>query len=89
LFAHVRVSTPSQYLTLSPLERSYYDKRHSEVAKAIRNMPSHTAGALSPQVLANLTTLRQICCHPQIVRRDDGLLGDHGQRLTMEEIVGR
>lgn len=77
-----------QYLTLSPLERSYYDKRHSEVKKSVRNLSPHAA-ALTPSVLANLTALRQICCHPQIVRRDDGLLGDHGQRLSMEEIVGR
>jgi E3 ubiquitin-protein ligase SHPRH len=73
-------------LDLSPLERSYYDKRHDEVKRMIRNLKG---GSVSAGVFVALTTLRQICCHPQIVRRDDGLLGPSGQRLTMEQIVGK
>ena len=69
-------------LDLSPLERSYYDRRHEEMKRQIRGLSAH--GTLGANVLTNLTTLRQICCHPQIVRRDDGLLGAGGQRLTME-----
>ncbi len=34
-----------------------------------------------------LTELRQACCHPQIVRRQDALLGQ--QRLSMGQILAR
>lgn len=77
-----------QYLDLSTLERSYYDKRHDEVKKQVRGLLSRSA-QLSSGVMSSLTQLRQICCHPQIVRRDDGMLGSSGQRLTMAEIVER
>ena len=39
------------------------------------------------KVMRALTELRQACCHPQIVRRQDALLGQ--QRLSMEQILAR
>lgn len=83
------VPPPLQVLDLSPLERSYYDKRHEEVRRLVLSLSRHNTGALAPNVISALTTLRQICCHPQIVRRDDSLLGEDGSRLTMEQIVSR
>ena len=37
--------------------------------------------------MRSLTELRQACCHPQIVRRQDALLGQ--QRLSMDQILVR
>ena len=55
----------------------------------IKNLLKSRAAKIGANVNVALTQLRQICCHPQIVRRDDGLLGSSGQRLTMEQIVGK
>lgn len=37
--------------------------------------------------MRSMTELRQACCHPQIVRRQDALLGQ--QRLSMDQILVR
>lgn len=42
---------------------------------------------LNTQLASKLTVLRQTCCHPQIVRRGDEMLGP--ARLSMRQIMGR
>lgn len=42
---------------------------------------------MGAKVMRSMTELRQACCHPQIVRRQDALLGQ--QRLSMDQILVR
>ncbi len=44
-------------LPLSPLERSYYDRRHEEM---VRSLKSANTWTMTPDLLAKLTTLRQV-----------------------------
>lgn len=56
---------------------------HSKVAAPSR----HVCCRMMSKLMRALTELRQACCHPQIVRRQDALLGQ--QRLSMDQILAR
>ena len=76
-------------LTLSPLERKYYTQRYTETKRLIAGrLPSNEPLVIDKRLQSQLLQLRQIVCHPQIVKRDDQLLGSK-QRLSMGEIMQR
>ncbi|KAK3267899.1 hypothetical protein CYMTET_23569 [Cymbomonas tetramitiformis] len=90
-------------VTLSGAERAFYDRTHRDFSSSyaaykrnsgarrkrqeqgldLHNLAARVCGRL----LAELTRLRQACCHPQIVRRSDSLLGEH--RLGLKDILRR
>ncbi|KAK9861722.1 hypothetical protein WJX84_002580 [Apatococcus fuscideae] len=87
-----------RWVPLSGVERAMYDSLRKQLDKAvdpIRNASSRTlrrhadlrSSKMTSKVMRALTELRQACCHPQIVRRQDALLGQ--QRLSMEQILAR
>jgi E3 ubiquitin-protein ligase SHPRH len=47
----------------------------------------NAAAKKSARFIGDVTRLRQTCCHPQIVRKSDSMLG--GKRLTMQEIMAK
>ena len=49
-----------EFLALSPLEKSYYDRRHEELVRSLKSQRP-TSVSLTPDTLAKLTTLRQVC----------------------------
>lgn len=89
-------------LTFSDAEASYYQRVHETFVASIKRMdrvqatrearklegfdPSNLAARVTGQALANLTRLRQACCHPQIIRAGNDYLGK--ARLTMPQIMG-
>ncbi|GAQ77838.1 SNF2 domain containing protein [Klebsormidium nitens] len=90
-------------LRFSDAETSYYQRVHEGFVAAIKRMerhhatrdvrrlegfdPSNLGAKVTGQALANLTRLRQACCHPQIIRTGNEYLGK--ARLTMTQIMAK
>jgi hypothetical protein len=54
----------------------------------LKSLKRARKGLLSSKVMATLTALRQSCCHPQIVRSQDDLLGEVRHPYTDCEVTG-
>ncbi|KAK9831775.1 hypothetical protein WJX74_008901 [Apatococcus lobatus] len=87
-----------RWVPLSGVERAMYDSLHKKLDNAVdpirhassrarRRQSDFRTSKTGAKVMRSMTELRQACCHPQIVRRQDALLGQ--QRLSMDQILVR
>ncbi|KAL0028145.1 hypothetical protein WJX77_009970 [Trebouxia sp. C0004] len=87
-----------RWVSMSSVERSFYDRLHKQVvstqaqhqASQKKRRPGGTSRnptSMAGRLLRQFTELRQCCCHPQIVRTSDSMLGK--DRLSMQDIITR
>ncbi|KAK9805422.1 hypothetical protein WJX73_004034 [Symbiochloris irregularis] len=67
-------------------ERACYDRVLKEANKALDAY--HNGTRDGRHLVPHFTMLRQVCCHPQVVRQDDWLMGG-SEHLSMTDVLGR
>ncbi len=60
-------------IELSEQERSFYEALRRKSVEAIQNKKDEQKGAVHLQVLAELTKLRQACCHPSLITKNSSI----------------
>lgn len=74
---------------LSPKEMALYEALRQEALRRIQEMSALGLGQQHIQILAELTRLRQVCCHPQLVLPDSNIPSSKLQILqdTLAELL--
>ncbi|KAK9805425.1 hypothetical protein WJX73_004310 [Symbiochloris irregularis] len=81
-----RCTREDRVLRFSFTEQHCYDQTLRLAGEAIANCYPRWRQPISP--MRYFTMLRQICCHPQVVRQNDMLMGD-SEHLSMTDLLGR
>jgi len=73
-------------LSLSPIERTYYDKLYQQCMSELESLHDDSASEkIKGRIVASMLLLRQSCCHPQVGAHGTTLLGTKAR--SMDELL--